>query len=471
MRPPFDFGGQPVGKAPEGAPNIVLVTIDSLRADHLGCYGYGRQTSPHIDRLAAEGVVFEQAIASTSWTLPSHMSMFTSLYDWVHGVADTERRLAIRHPLLAEVLQEAGYRTAGFYSGPFLHPAYGFEYGFDDYVNCTFDAGYDERDLESVQGDREAMDRGSELDITGPRIHEAIESWAAERMEEPFFLFVHYWDVHHDYIPPAPHDTAFDPGYEGTLDVLDLEHNDAIHPGMDPRDLEHLVALYDGEIRWTDHWIGKLRGLLEERGVAGRTLVVLTADHGEAFFEHGRKGHRKDLFDETVRVPLVMWGAGVEGGEGDGRRIASQVRTIDIYPTLVEAAGLEAVPRLQGRSLAPLVAGEVDALDLPPAHSELATIPGQETGFHALRTADWKLIVRHGVLDEGDLYDLRSDPGELRPTPASSTETGRAALAAWELEWGTLAFLRAKLEMDSYSAELVLDPALRERLRSLGYIK
>ena len=331
----FDFSRLPVTRAPEGTPNVILISIDSLRADHLGCYGYPRDTSPHIDRLAREGALFEYAIASTSWTLPSHMSMFTSLYDSLHGVEDSRKRLVIDHPLLAEVMKEAGYRTAGFYSGPLLHPGYGFVHGFEEYVNCTSYPWAGEQEIKEFVAQRRKTRSLAKADITNPRIYEKVTGWMEEKMKEPFFLFIHYWDVHYDYIPPDPYDKMFDPGYEGELDVRELEGNESIHADMARGDLEHLIALYDGEIRWTDEWIGRLMEMLRTKGLLDRTLIVLTADHGEEFFEHGAKGHGKSLYDETIRVPLIVRLPGVVEA---GLRISQQVRTIDIYPTVLDIA-------------------------------------------------------------------------------------------------------------------------------------
>jgi arylsulfatase A-like enzyme len=394
------------------------------------------------------------------------MSMFTSLYDSIHGVADTERRLAIHHPLLAEVLQAAGYSTAGFYSGPFLHPGYGFAYGFDEYVNCTHDPDIDEVDLERLREGRDEFHHLSNLDITNPRIFEEVSLWMSERMEEPFFLFIHYWDVHHDYIPPEPYDRMFDPEYEGDLDVSDFEHNDGIHPNMDPRDLQHLIALYDGEIRWTDEWIGKLMGLLAEMGILDRTLVIVTSDHGEEFFEHNRKGHRKNLHDETIRVPLIFR---LPPKVRAGHRIPDQVRLIDIYPTVLEVVGVDLREGLLGKSLVPFLDGDGDA-PIPPSYSELTVVPGEAVGQRVLRTLDAKLI-RFASTGENIFYDLLKDPLELSPVPAASIERGREAMERMDRDWEALDALRATLQETAADPTFEPDPELIDHLRSLGYIK
>ena len=197
-------------RTPAG-PNVVLVSIDSLRADHAGCYGYARKTTPVLDRLAGEGVLCEQHISSSSWTLPAHAALFTSLPDGLHGCTDTNFALAAGARTLARRFQEAGYRTAGFYCGPYLHPAFGLAQGFDSYEDCSSYPGMMARVAEASGREEARINRASHADVTGERVDRALERWFSERGEGPFFLFVHLWDVHFDYIPPPPFDRAFDP--------------------------------------------------------------------------------------------------------------------------------------------------------------------------------------------------------------------------------------------------------------------
>lgn len=460
----------PIRPEPGVTPNVILVSIDSLRPDHLGCYGYERETSPHIDALAKEGALFESAIASSPWTLPSHMAIFTSLPDLVHGVDQNGLRLAVETPLLAHVLREAGYATAGFYSGPYLHPAFGFDRGFDEYTNCTSYPKAASAPISDVLTPSRETQIASMEDVTGPRIHEEVSRWIEKReLEKPFFLFIHYWDVHFDYTPPPPYDALFDPDYSGEADFGELEFNKGIHRGMDPRDLQHLIALYDGEIRWTDEWIGRLEGLLRKEGLLDRTLLVITSDHGEEFFEHGEKGHQKSLFDEVLRVPLILR---LPGKVPPGIRSATQVRTLDIFPTILELAGVDLPPGPLGRSLVPLLAGGAGKARgdiLPPAFSELTMGP-EGRNFRSLRTRSWKLI-RDLRTGNASFYDLRVDPGEASPILAG--EDPRAGEAAERL--GKLAraleALEASLPKGPSGRIRELDPEVRERLRSLGYIR
>ena len=283
-------------------PDIVLVSIDSLRADHVGCYGYGRPTTPAIDRLAAEGARFRNAVSTTSWTLPAHASMFTGLYSDTHGVVDNGLALSGNIVTLTEALKGAGYHTAGFFGGPYLMPEFGFNQGFDTYECCMsqFQPGQDHSE------DQVGVGPQSFADITGPLTLEKTEAWIDTLDSRPFFLFVHLWDVHYDYIPPGEYARMFDPDYSGTLDPRMMLRNASIRPGMPERDLQHLIALYDGEIRYTDDNLARLLAELDRVGRLDSALIVVTSDHGDEFFEHGQTGHQKTLYDEVLRIPLVI---------------------------------------------------------------------------------------------------------------------------------------------------------------------
>lgn len=279
---------QPAVPTSGALPNILLVSIDTLRADHLHCYGYSRQTSPTIDRLAAEGVLFETVAAPTSWTLPSHVTLLTALAPEQHGVVHHWARLGPESLTLAEVLRAAGYSTAGFVSAPYLGASYGFSQGFDLFDDAIATSGSAARWYDSI--------------ITSPRLYQRVGDWLTrwddEGRERPFFVFLHMWDVHIDYIPPPPYDRLFDPDYRGTITGENLFHSERIHKDMDPLDLRHIVSLYDGEIRYTDHYLGKILQVLERLDGLDNTLVVVTSDHGEEFFEHGRIEHKNALYDE-----------------------------------------------------------------------------------------------------------------------------------------------------------------------------
>ncbi|MEM1448656.1 MAG: sulfatase [Planctomycetota bacterium] len=408
---------------PTPRPNVVLISIDTLRPDHLGCYGYGRNTSPNIDAIAETGALFEQHISSAPWTLPAHTAMFTSVPDSVHGVVDAIRfRLAEEFETLPESFQAAGYRTAGFFAGPYLHPAFGLGQGFDRYVDCVQTVPDDEVDPDNAWSMSDPILRASHHGVTNDKVYarwkEFFDEVGPDADEEPFFAFVHLWDVHFDFTPPPPFDTMFDPDYDGPMTGRDFFYDPAINAAMDPRDRDHIIALYDGEIRWTDETIGRIRHDLSEAGLWENTIVVLTSDHGTELFEHSGKGHRTTLYDEQIRIPLIVHYPGVIAP----RRSAAQTRMIDLGPTLRDLVGLPAVATTMGESLAPLLRGEVDSLEDRPAVSELMSVG---RNLRSLRMPTGKLVTEH---EQGQRawFDLANDPRETtaRELDGSAAATG-----------------------------------------------
>jgi len=300
-------------------PNVVLVCIDTLRADHLGCYGYERDTTPAIDRLAAESTVFADACAASSWTRPSVPSLLTGTYPLQHGLYGLEGKLT--HALsdasvtLAEVFRDHGWRTAAVVCNPQLDLGNGFEQGFEDYRDDSGDAAEIERRaqtwLDSLDG------------------------------EDPFFLYLHFLDAHWPYPIPDAYATRF--GGSSLPELWGAEPGrvrDAINEGdrqSTRAELDRLRALYDGGIRYVDDQLALLFASLEERGLADDTIVCIVSDHGEEFMEHGRIGHGHGLQENLLRVPWILHVPGRRG-----RRVEHPVGLVDVFPTLLAAAGVEA---------------------------------------------------------------------------------------------------------------------------------
>jgi arylsulfatase A-like enzyme len=462
-----------------GPVNIVLISIDSLRADHVGCYGYERNTTPVLDRLAAQGAVFENVVAESSWTLPTHVTMLTGLGSLAHGVNEfVGARMSPSTVTLAERLQQAGYRTWGVYSGPYLHPVFGFGRGFDSYEGVLGPTELDVQDFDLGQTGAErtimAESARSHRMVTSDLVSEKAAELIRAQGGREFFLFLHYFDVHYDYIPPEEIWRRFDGDYDGTLTGENFRRNSDINPDMDPRDLEHILALYDGEIYYTDRFIGKVLGALEENGLADDTLVVVTSDHGDEFFEHGNKGHAQTLFDEVLMVPLIMR---LPGRIEAGLRIPEQVSHLDIASTLASFAGLGAH-----------TSGKADeGRDLRPALTMKAVLPTRgavsslkRTGqLLSYRNPGMKYLVHRARSEITErLFDLSTDPEERVPLLQKSglRPDRRQSLSLINV-------LPEPIIRQRFSAIVSRDlgpPAaenpeipeeLLEQLRSLGYVK
>jgi len=332
----------------EPAPlNVVFIGLDTVRSDHLGCYGYGRDTSPAIDRLASEGTLFEYAVSHSPWTLPSFASAFTSLYPTQHGAGFLRSSMGRRFPTLGTVLTNNGYATGAIVNTAALNPVFGIDRGFAHYDVTPITAGR----------------------VADGTTRAALE-WIDAQGESPFFIFVHYYDPHLPFTPPAPYDTIFDPEYAGPLGnsfdpeflMTDRMKGFARMNAFPGRDKEHIVALYDGEIAFADQAIGDLLEGLDSRGLRENSVVVFMSDHGEEFFDHGGFAHGHTLYEELLRVPLIFR---LPGRIPDGARVPGMVRLIDIMPTLLSLLGIDADASMEGRDLGALFRGEAAAEPAP----------------------------------------------------------------------------------------------------------
>ena len=431
-------------------PNLLLVSIDTLRADHLGAYGYDLPTSPTIDaRLAGEGVTFTDVYSQSPKTTPSHMTLLTSLYPSVHGVElwQNGKPAHVLNPAvhtLAEILKNAGYATAAFTGGAQVDPVRGFDQGFDLYT---------------VSGQQRRARR-----------------WLGRHRWQRFFVFYHTYDVHDPYLPPDEYIRLFDPDYRGR--VLDAIHRLRDAGGMsvaawegvsrrfwdsvdrsDPRDVRFVERLYDAGIRRMDaETIRPLLDRLDQLGLARDTLVVFTSDHGEAFGEHGQFQH-DDLYAGTVRVPLVLrW----PGRLPAGLRIASRVRLIDVMPTILELLGVSAPPSLQGQSLTPLLH---DAYASPATEGAVSEYSDGRL-YESLRRGGLSYIVDG---PEERLFDLVRDPAERQNVLATRPEEAaamRAALERWRRNCRALVPL-----LGPRGGTIAPSDETARRLRALGYME
>ncbi|MDP6933483.1 MAG: sulfatase, partial [Myxococcota bacterium] len=306
--------------APPGAPNVLLVSLDTLRADHLASYGYERDTSPTLSRFAAEGAQFEQAYSQTSSTDGSHASLFTGLYLSEHGKFSHRQRLGWRELTLAEHFDDHGYRTFAIATSVKFVEQSGFDQGFDDY--------------DRIQGVTKNKRSAAALELLDERMAQD---------EEPWMGFLHLFDVHAPYAAPEPWRSKWQPVSdlvepEATSRFIRRNHfnEDKVTPPVQ----KHLEGLYDGQISYLDQYLAQLRQTLEaqsQKPGARSTLLVLTSDHGEAFMEHDFLGHGEVLYEETVRVPLLVWWPGKVPA---GRRIDTPTQGVDVFPTLAELVGI-----------------------------------------------------------------------------------------------------------------------------------
>jgi arylsulfatase A-like enzyme len=441
----------------EAPPNLVLIVVDTLRADRLPVYGYSRDTAPHLERLANESLVFDRAFTVMSHTLPAHISLVTGVHPATHQVLSNGWVYNGPFPTLATRLRDAGYATGGFVSGFPLNRGHGFERGFDSY--------------EDTRGASDSLMK-AEGELTNRR----ALAWLHERRGEPFFLFVHYYDLHMPFTWPKgePLELPMDSEFRDRAERAGLV--DVPVESMNPKparfrkhnlDLAEASNLYDNQIRRVDGLIEEIRADLAARELLDSTLFVVTADHGEGLGDHGYYSHGLYLYEEQLRIPLIVRppaGSGWEPG-----RVAAAVSLLDIVPTVLDLVGLGANEPQHGRSLEDAIrANPADGNRLLVAQrrhfrSELARASrfASPTNLHALRGDGPLKYLRNGNGRE-ELYDLLSDPDELedlsRTRPADLARMRRA-----------LEERLAELDTGVPPSEPEIDPETGRLLESLGY--
>lgn len=445
------------GGPAERPPSIVLISIDTLRADHLGCYGYKRDTSPRIDRLARQGVVFRNCLATSSWTKPSHASMLTGLYPNVHGAERMEQVISAGCPSLASVLKARGYVTWAVVSTAVLKGEFGFGSGFDLYDDFSVFLQCDSEFFAERSDNPQSYNRL----VTARATTRSALQFLRKNAKPPFFLFLHYWDCHDDYLPPKPYNRMFDPAYSGRIDGT---LNDvAVRPDMPARDLAHLVALYDGEIRWVDHNVGQVLDALQSHGIEDQCAVVVTADHGEEFFEHGGKDHASSLFEELIRVPLIIR---CPNAFPAGRTVDVPVSGVDLFPTICELAGAKERSASQGVSLVSVAAPGKKA----PVRPVYSYLNFGKRRMEAVRDGDMKLIF-DAAAGRYALYALGQDPGETRSVLTEDADAARKLVRALRDQRDGGTRLVAQLGLKAPSSPPALSAETIKQLRGIGYWK
>jgi len=445
---------------PDNRPDVILIVADALRADRLSCYVHGAATNatPHIDALARDGVRYQDMSAQASWTKPSVATIFTSLYPSSHQALHAESQLPAATTTLAEALSAGGYRTIGLVTNAYITPLFGYDQGFDRYVYLEPDDPffapaaatrltihhallrlYRQTDLERWQRQTLGTWPGPYYRPAGV-VNQYLLSWLEARRGERFFLYVHYMD---------PHTPYFRHPYDGTAFV------DALPPDQAP----WVSRLYDGEVSYLDTQVGELFAALKRWGLYDEALIVFTADHGEEFFEHGGWGHGATLYEEQLRVPLII--------KYPGNRYAGTIdeglaRSLDIAPTVLDVVGLPVPAAMQGVSLRP---GENAPARATVAFAE--TIYQGQYPMQAVRVGARKLIRtapgHPRLIPPTLLFDLAADPGEHH----DQATTAPALVQALQADLDRIvAYAQTHAVAGSAGA---IDPATRERLRNLGY--
>jgi arylsulfatase A-like enzyme len=433
---------------------VIVVDIDTLRADHLGTYGYARATSPNLDAFARRGVRFDWAFSQAPYTLPSQTSILTGLYPSRHLVLHEGDKLAPDTVTLAERFADSGFITAAFVDGGFLKAHFGLDQGFATY-----------------------------FDLNGGGVREGegrIREWLERHRGEKFFLFIHTYDVHTPYAPPEPFRARFaslvdapSPGFAPTSEALEAVRVSQYGPAplrLPANDLAHAEALYDGEIAYVDDWFGRLTASIAELGLADSTVVAVVSDHGEEFAEHGSLLHEK-LYTTVTRVPLLLAGPGLPAD----RSVAAVVETIDLAPTLLELAGVPTGDTREG-AVEPARPGSMEGRSLlshfaSPGEAEAAGAEWAvvESPFFGVQRS-WFDATHHLILSlatgRAELYRYREDLGEQHDLSAASPaelRLGLAKLRRWSRERPAAALVE--------SEKVSLPPEVEASLRALGYLR
>jgi arylsulfatase A-like enzyme len=439
--------------------NILLVSIDTLRADHVHSYGYWRPTTPRLDQLATRGVRFTDCTVQSPYTLPSHVSIFSGQCPSVHGVQEAGRAIsAARTPMLARILSQRGWTTRAFTAGGFVSPVFGFAEGFDGYSNIDplrDDSSPHFQALLSQQPETISADLVREY---GP---ERVKEWITDHADEPFFLFLHTYAVHDFDPPPGYLDRFADPDTSDLKDFMPyMDWRYITEHGISDEDLAHIVRHYDAALLYVDEVIGEVLDHLETQGLRENTIVVVTSDHGKELVERGIIGHGVTLYEEMVRVPLIIDRPGGEPGV-----VNRPVMSIDIAPTLLGLLGLPIDPRMQGVDL---------FADSIPERTIWSEVVDPLAHKYCLREQGWKLIhdpeereVLFPSPGPWELFSLSDDPEEkanlFEAEPRAAERLSESLLRLR----GRYEELGASL---GHAGEGELDEETLVQLRALGYL-
>lgn len=385
-----------IAAASEESANVILITINTLRADHVSAMGYHRNTTVHFDKFAEDNVMFTRAFATSSWQMPATGSLFTSLYPSEHGATHIDYQLGT-FPTLAGILSANGYYTAGFCCNPRLSYDYGFGQGFDFYDDFSVRLLLEQH----LFGNEDSVNINQSR--TNDLINDAVTRWLENNVHAPFFLYVHYYDNHWDYLPPEPYRSYFSSDYQGDIDGTNIAREPLYSNRPSDEDVEQIIALYDGQVKQTDQDMGDLLDIFKMHGLFENSIIIIKGEHGEQFYEHGNTSHH-GIYEELIHVPLAI---SLPSGNYNSS-IDALVSGVDILPTILDYVGVPVPENAKGKSIRPLIEGRSESVRdfvFVEYTGRAITI---EDSFGA-RFARYKF-----VYEQGDIfaYDLLTDPGE-----------------------------------------------------------
>jgi len=451
-----------------GGRNMVLYTVDTLRADALAYDDPQTSITPNIARLAAAGTRFDNAQAQSPWTLPSFCSLMTSIHPGGQGVTSAKNRLDSARRTLAEELQGAGYLTKAVVCNAWLTDTYGLDQGFRSYQH-VWQEGDSSYWLKMIwvrlvrRFNRDFL-KPPDTNDSAEMVDRAIR-FLEENTDSTFFLWVHVIDPHDPYAPLGRYRKLAGKGYQGRLPARMSGNVNLLRRGqpLETEDRHHLRSLYDLEVRYADEQFGRLMDSLEELGLMSNTLVAFTSDHGEEFWDHGNVGHGHTLYDELTRVPLIIKPPG--DTPPAVRRVETQVRLIDLAPTLLQILGLPPMAEGQGVSLLPLMEGTAE--EDRPSFSEALIYYGEKKSVDDGR---YRLIVSPNSNSE-ELYDLAADPGARHDLAREHPDIVLRLKETLRDHLREQQEFQESLETSGDGGDAVLDNRMKSRLRSLGYLQ
>ena len=405
----------------ERHPNVILIIIDTLCADHLSCYDYYRNTSPVIDSLASEGIMYARMQAQAPWTLPAMVKIYTGLTERSHGCNDfgnCSRGLDPELPTIATILHDEGFNTAGFVNINYLGQLYGMDKGFDCFL--INDEGHG-RAAETVD--------------------EFISWLDSEEFSKPFFVVFHLFDPHLPYDPPMGYDRTFSD--YGTMGITQWIHDE--NGEVDPAQKDHLRNLYDGEIRWVDSQLSRMFRAIREKRIADNTLIIFTADHGEEFLEHGECGHSQNLYQQSIHVPLILSGPGIPEGIVDSMPVGQ----FDILPTVLTYLQMPVPERIEGMDI---LSGDI------PDNREIPSSGVRSDSIQVALLVGAEKVIWSPVNNYSEMFNIVNDPDEMMHLEVDSVLLSEVLdYGAWPCLWNPTDYELGAMEL--------------RRLEDLGYIR